>query len=642
MLREPLRPVILRSVLCFSALAAACNARPTHEVIAVTDLTPRQVEAGDRMVIHGSGFPLAADIRRVTVRLTGSLARPGLAPCPRAVTVSLADPTDPGSVTDPITGITREPLYAAADTHALRVEGGDRIEFTVTDDVLRALTTCPGEHASAPAPHATVSLLGPHAGVFVEVETVLGTTLSSGRPLRGPRVDVLTPWGRTLDAQRAAQAEAERALAFMGLTLGSSHPPDGGLQVDRVAPGSPADEAGLADGDVIERIDGASLLGVSDFRPAPGAELATLAVRRGVTVEERAVHVAALTRSVPVDVVATAVALLVGLAVVAFGMSPQRGVLHWAIARFAPLRRASPATFEGTRAQRLVARVRASVTGDAEATALAFAALATMALALPFGPSLFALDVDLTRAHLAALAAALVVAALSTRATMAVPTAAGVLRALARRLATELPALTGVAAAALFAGELRAASVTSAQGGAPWGWNLFHDPAMLALGSAHLASLAMFAPEARAASPRWLRAAAWALLVTRAGVASVLLLGGARVPGVEFAAQESAVGYQMLGALVLLAKTWALVAVARAVAPRVAAAHATVVTALSLRYLTPLAVMGATVVAVCEPLAREAPASAWELAALVLSMATFGACAAGLGVLAPRVVVGRS
>jgi NADH-quinone oxidoreductase subunit H len=623
------------TLLALAAIGLGCETQPTHEVISLTDLTPRQVEVGDRVIVQGSGFPLAADIRRVSLRLSGVLSRPGLPQCPRPVTLNLSDPAETGSVIDPITGVEHESIYAAASIHTLRVEGGNRIEFTVTEEVLKALTTCPGERAHAVAPHATVALAGPRAGVSIEVETMQGTTLASGRALRGPRIDVLSPWGRTLDSERTARIEAERALAFMGLRLAAVHPPEGGLQIERVAPGSPGDEAGLVDGDVVERLDGATLLGVSDFRPSPGVELAVISVRRGDAVEDRPVHVGALTRGVPLDVVATAVTLLAALAVVAFGMSPRRGLLGWASARFAPTFATHPRSAATSRWTRFTEALRGRLMGDPERTALTFAAVATTSLAVPFGQAIFALDPDVSLAHLVNLLAAVTLSALTARAVSPKPTMALTARAVGRRLLMELPALCAVVATVLLSGELRVVGVMTAQGGAPWAWNLFRNPALLALGVAHLGSLMMFAPEARASSSRVLRGASWALVVARAALASVLLLGGARVPGVELSSQETAVGFQMLGALLLMAKTWGLVAGARTLIPRVGAAHPTLLTTVSLRYLVPLGVIGVTLVAAWEPIARALPPSAWELAVLVSSLATFAACATGVGVMLP-------
>lgn len=635
MFRDAFRRAAPRTLLALSALVSACETQPTHEVISLNDLTPRQVEVGDRIVVQGSGFPLAADIRRVSLRLSGVLSRPGLPQCPRPVSLTISDPAETGSVIDPITGVEHESLYAAASIHTLRVEGGNRIEFTVTEEVLRALTTCPGERSRVVAPHSTVALTGPRAGVSIEVETMQGTTLASARALRGPRVDVLSPWGRTLDAERTARAEADRALSFMGLRLAAVHPAEGGLQIEHVTPGSPGDEAGLVDGDIVERLDGATLLGVSDFRPSPGAELAVISVRRGDAVEDRPVHVGALTRGVPLDVVATAVALLAALAVVAFGMSPRRGLLGWAASRFAPTVGSLPRSSAPSRIKRFSEGLREVFAGDMERSTLTFAAVATTALVVPFGQAIFALDPDVSLAHLTNLLATVALSALTARAASPNPTIALTARAVGRRLLMELPALCAVVATVLLSGELRVVGVMTSQSGAPWGWNLFRNPALLALGVAHLGSLMMFAPEARAQSSRGLRAATWALLVARSALASVLLLGGARVPGVELSSQESAVGFQMLGALLLMAKTWGLVALARALAPRVGAAHPTLLTTVALRYLAPLGVIGVTLVASWEPLSRAVPPSAWELAVMVSSLATFAACATGVGVLLP-------
>ena len=116
-------------------LLAACETQPTHEVLAVSDISPRQIEVGDRVIVQGTGFPQASDIRRVTLRLGGSLARPGARPCGRSVSLTLTDPPLDQRVIDPATGLEREPTYAAAQMHTLRIEAGSRLEFTVTDAI---------------------------------------------------------------------------------------------------------------------------------------------------------------------------------------------------------------------------------------------------------------------------------------------------------------------------------------------------------------------------------------------------------------------------------------------------------------------------------------------------------------------------
>ncbi len=634
MARTNLQRALSLGLLCVGAALSGCETQPTHEVIALQDLSPRQVEVGDRVVIHGSGFPLAGDIRRLTVRLSGTLSRPGLAACARPVSLTLSDPQTTGSSADPITGVEREAVYAAASLHTLRVEGGSRIEFTVTDEILRALSTCPGERAPA-ASHATVSLTGPHAGVSVEVETLQGARLASAHALRGPRIDLLAPWNRTLDGERMARAEAERTLGFLGIHLAAAHPNEGGLRVERVAQGSPADEAGILDGDVLERIDGTTLLGVGDLRPAPGSDTALLSVRRGDAVEDRPVRVTALTRGAPDDAVATTVLLLVGLAFVTFGMGSQRGLLAWTAARLADRHGAGVlSNWRGWRG--MLADLGARMRDDRELAVLAGAAVSTTALAAPFGQSLCAADPDVAVWHAASAVGAVALSAAVAHGSASHGALGAGLRAAGRRAVWELPAMAAVGAAVALAGDLGARGVMASQGGAPWAWNLFRNPAMLVMGAAHLASLALLSPEAREAPTRSMRASAWTLLAARAALVSVTLLGGARVPGVELATQESAVGFQMLGAALMLAKAWAVVALLRWAAPRVAAVHPTVRTTLALRYLGPLSVIGAVLVVAGDAVARVLSPAHGELAVTVLSLATFGAVTLGAGVTAAR------
>lgn len=621
-------PPAIRRALALAAAAAlgACETQPTHEVLSVVDIAPRQMEVGDRVVIRGSGFPQPGDIRRVAVTLTGTLARPGLAPCARPVSVTLTDPPEGERTYDPASGTERDAVYATSTMHLLRVHGGADIEFTLTEELLRALTTCAGERPPARAPHATVGLVGPRAGVSVRVETMQGTTLSSSQSLRGPRLDLLTPWGREVVEGREARAGADRALTAVGIRLAETQPSEGGLQIERVTPGSPADEAGLGDGDVMEAIDGVTLLGVTDFRPAAGGDLAVVSVRRGDAVEDRALRVAAITRAASHDVVATAVLLLVALAVVAFGMSPTRGLLGWLAQRLLPVR--APAAGRGWREglRSAWARTAAAVAGDA---GFASAAVASTALAVPFAEFLFDANVDLGAAHIVGVLASLTVAALSARAEMNHPTLAATLRGAARRAAFELPAAGAVVAAVFLSGSIDAQGVSAAQGGAPWDWYLFRGPALFALGAAHLAALVPLAVDVRAATHRALRGAAWATLLARSSYAATLLCGAMRLPGLTLGEQGASVALQMLGAVAFLAKLWGLAGVARYVAPGAAAAHPALRTTLALRHLAPLAVIAAVLTLVGDAFAREAPVGPRELTVTIASLATFAVVVTG-------------
>ncbi|MDB4929377.1 MAG: NADH-ubiquinone oxidoreductase chain, partial [Myxococcaceae bacterium] len=364
---RPLRTLVLPLL----AALAGCETQPTHEVLTLTELTPRQVEPGDRLTLHTTGLPPAADIRRVRVRLAAQLARPGLARCESAVAATLVDPPEGTTVTDAVTGQPREAAYGEVPSHSVRIEGASRIEFAIDDALVRSLTRCAGESAADPqAAHATLSFLGDRAGVTVQVETLQGTVLSSARPLRGPIVDLHLSQGRGLDVTRSALARAEHALAGVGLHLAPTLPPEGGLQVERVDPGSASDEAGVADGDVLLRLDGVNLAAVDDFRPSPGRDLAVLTVRRGDAVEDRALRVGHLDPRVSWDVVLAAVMVLLA------------GALLWSAgSRVPPVVRRLARAFGMLRDGRPEAPVTAP--WSAARHRLGWMALGTTALAVP-------------------------------------------------------------------------------------------------------------------------------------------------------------------------------------------------------------------------------------------------------------------
>jgi NADH-quinone oxidoreductase subunit H len=612
----------LLKLACVTAvLAAACETQPIHEVLTLTDLSPRQVEVGDRIVVNGSGFPLAADIRRITLKFAGSLARPGMARCERPVSLTLNDPSEGGSIVDPITGVEHEALYAAASMHTLRVEGGNRIEFTVTEAVMRTLTRCPGE-GDIEVPHATLSLVGPRAGVTVEVETVQGTTLSSSRPLRGPRLDVLTPWGRTVERERSSRADAERALADMGLRLAAVHPTEGGLQVERVAPGTPAAEAGLVDGDIVERVDGSTLLGISDFRPSPGGAMNVLSIRRGEVVEDRAMSAPELTRRAPTDVIATAILALVALLVAAFGLSPKLGLAGWAATRIGPV--PAPKARDRSDFKTRLRTLGSQLEKDGELAVLAFAAVVSTVLIAPFGQAVFAADPDVVQTHIVTVVAALALAVASAW-KRGLRWRDGV-RSVAAALSYELGALCAVAGVVVIAGDFSTQGVIVAQGALPWQWNLFRNPLLLLLGVVYASSLLPMAAAARGSTSRGLRFATWGVVILRAMLVATLFLGGTRVPGMTLSDQLTSVSFQMAGAFLFMVRAWTLLALSRTLSARWHALHSSMIAALALRHSLPIAVIALTCVLVAEPYVHFIPASAWELTTIVSSLTTFCGC----------------
>lgn len=550
------------AVLGLVALGLGCETQPTHEVLSLHDLSPRQLETGDRLVVHAAGLPATQDIRHIALRIVGDLARPGARPCARPVAFTLHDPPIEARYIDPATGETRAPTYADSPVHTVRVEGGTRLEFVLSPAIMQSLTRCADEGEREPAPaHASLALQGLRAGLSVRIETTQGAVLSAARALRGPVLELL-PSGAALSTELRARTEADRALETLGLRLAAAHPAEGGLQVERVTPGSAADEAGVLDGDVLVRLDGVTLLGPVDFRPAPGRELSRLLLRRGDALDEHALPIATLRPTAPADLVATGILLLVTLTALwlSRGLPP---ALRWldALSGRTPAdpglhhRALHPATLRGQTLTQTLRSLRARATLPVQ-LALA-AAMATLAASVPLGPLGIGLNPDLARLHGLTTLGGLALAFHHARRTRGAWRAA--LVALARRALDECFSLLGLVAAICLAGSLHAHDLADAQGGAPWRWIALQGPwtAFLAL---TVVAAAVRATEPGVTLDLRAHAANVVWMFARGLVFAVVFLGAWRLPGWSAAAQEASPGAAMLGALLLVAKAWAFVA----------------------------------------------------------------------------------
>jgi len=594
----PLRPSVVAPgafLALVAALSGGCETQPTHEVLSLQDVSPRQVEAGDRIVVQGAGLPAAQDIRRIEVRVVGGLARPGVAPCARPVALTVSDPPADATLVDPLTGESRAPTYAESAVHTVRVEGGSRLEFVMSAAMLQALSRCREDNARDDTPaHATLSLQGPRAGLSVRIETTQGAVLSAPRALRGPVLELL-PGRLALSTELRARADADRALEALGFRLAAAHPAEGGLQVERVTPGSAADEAGVLDGDVLVRLDGVTLLGPIDFRPAAEREVSSLLLRRGDALDEHPIRVATLRPTAPADLVATGILLLVALA----AMWLARGLP--ASLRWLSLLGSRPPTDAGfTHHARDLAdlrrapwRQKVAIAGAALRGAMtlprqlaATAAVATLAAAVPLGPMMLGRNPDLAVWHgLTVLGAGMLAFAVARRTRSAWRDA---LVALGRRALDESFGVIALIAAVALAGSLHAHDLADAQGGTPWRWIALQGP-----WTAFLA-LTVLAAAVRATEPETpldlrTQGLAMAWVFARGLVFSVVFLGAWRVPGWSAAAQEASSGAAMLGAVLLVAKAWGFVAAVYVLRDRSARMTAPRWTRLALRTLLPSA-----------------------------------------------------
>ncbi|MEZ4391548.1 MAG: PDZ domain-containing protein [Polyangiales bacterium] len=627
--------------LCALLALAACETQPTHEVLALTDLSPRVVEAGEKLVFHASGLPLPEDIRRITLRIAGTLARPGREACARPVSLTLVDPPEDaaqGAYLRDSGGRS----YSDGAGHLLRIEGGSRLEVFLEPEHLRALSRCPGDRADDDVRHATLSLNGPSGGASLRVETQQGTVLASARALRGPTLDLLPAGARSLSGELAARGEAERVLASLGVRLAAAHPTEGGLQIDAVAPGSNAERAGLTDGDVLVRLDGVTLLSLGDFRPPHGADRAVLAIRRGESVDDHPIQLTGVTRGVPTDLVATGVILWVALGLLAVARRGTPAPVRWLLSGG----RASP---EGLPARDLVSTWRDALREGAlpmlsgargrEDAVLIAAALISLALAVPFGQIAFSRDPDVLMGHLS-----LAIVSLSFPSVLAWRSAGAgrareALAALGRRVGPELLAGLALVGLLLPAGALHAQGVVSAQGAAPWAWNALRDPSRLLLAAVYLSPLLFSAEDAADSVVE--RAARWTVNVLRAALAAAVLFGGWSVPGVAHLEQAASVSLQMLGVLILLLKCWALVAALRAVTPSLARFHAAQRARFTARVALPWTLAALAVQTAASLAAPRVPWMVANVVGRVFAGATAGLVAILLAARVARIVLAR-
>ena len=198
-----LLPVILAIACCWLLCGAGgCLREASPQLVRVSDIAPREVEPGDRVAIVGDGFPSGREAR-VTFR--GTLHRPGEKPERAAEIV----------VSGVVAGPEQVEVAFTETTQAMFCRAGDRASHTTFEGDLEVAF-------AAATPGAA-----PVAGVLRHV-------VFDVRPSAAPG-----------DAEQ--QREGAKLLAWVGLeaTAGPS-----GLAVTSVEPGSRAEAAGFAPGDL--------------------------------------------------------------------------------------------------------------------------------------------------------------------------------------------------------------------------------------------------------------------------------------------------------------------------------------------------------------------------------------------------------
>jgi hypothetical protein len=537
----------------------ACDSDGLPPLVEVSEVSPREVEVGDRLELRGAGFPQGRPAR-ITFR--GTLYRPGRAP------------------------VTRASVEAEGV-----VVGADRIEVIVGEPLEERLCGH-GDHAV-------------HTTLVGDVEVAFASSAVGAPPLvgvmRGLQLDV-TPSSVRARVVEARAQEGARVLAFLGVKPGPASPR--GLPVDAVEPGSVAERAGVQAGDLLSAVDGVHVREVSDVAPS-SARTAEFTLRHADAQTEE-------TKVVPMtgyagDRIPTeyrAALLLVGLALAALLLLVLPAPT---LASALELRVARRLRVAGARAILVALFGRGP---RALGSALASVLVATFAL----GPQVVAAEVDgavLLVAALALLLASRVAASPGARASA---------RAAAEVGSAGLVLVLALAGAVIHGGALHLTEIVRAQGGAPWEFGALRQPVGCVLSFAYLGGLLLLVrrredvarlaearvddaevvtlPRAPASTATLAREPSGRLL-ERLGllVASALgvavFFGGWQIPG-DVEARSTLL--QAAGAVLFVGKTWALAAALLGAASIASPWTAREARAFLLRRLLPALLLGAGLV----------------------------------------------
>jgi len=533
---RPLTPVVLlAAIVWLSAGAGSCSQMPMAELIEVREVSPSDVELGDRISIVGEGFP-AGRPARVTFR--GDLRRPGERPVHRAEVVVQGTVVGPEQLEVPF-GEAAQALFCG---------GGDRATHTTFEGEVEVAFAA----ASPGAP--------PVAGTLRQV--VLDV-----RPGASPR-------------NAEADGQGQRLAVFAGLELGGSARRGIGLPVEGVVAGSRAEAAGIAAGDVIATFDGLRVDSLGDLAPAPGEREAIVGIRRvdSAGVNPHALAVEGLQRPAAAELLASSLLLVGALAIVLLFGAPMRPSVATSLQRFIGRVRARVAAVRAARSgasavswdstvRGLAAIAVRDVLPPAGAPGVIDVAACALLAAMPFGQYLVAARLDV------GLLFGVAATALALAAFTAAGSVWGGVRAAAHVFWQHVPGAIAIGSVVLTTGSLRVQEIEHAQGGWPWDWLAFRSPAalvalLLLLGCALIDpsapapshGVARNLEAAVAASPGgpWLCAVGRAHRILVAGLAGALFLGGWSLPGLSPAQQEALPLLQAVGAACWLAKTAAL------------------------------------------------------------------------------------
>lgn len=504
---------------------SACREASGPALVQVSGVATPRLSAGDFLELRGTSFP---EGRRASITLRGELNRAGE---PRQRNFELE-----------LSGESVSP-------HAVTVE--------VTRQVERAF-------AGSAAPV--------HATFHGSVEVSFSPRLSGTAPVTGQLADVtldFIPAEAEPDEVARRRAEGKRFAEFAGTLLVDR---GGALVVDGVMPKSRAERAGVIVGDRLVELAGVRLLDLADLVPPPRARSAELMIERAGSGERGRIvldvdgfrPLSARDFGPMLGVIGAAVAFFL---LCASPLGRALSFVEWRLVELVREQRAE--LVAGRRPLRRMARsMRPSLPATlAESVAIVGASAVIPAVSL--GRGLVAREIDLPIA-VAAVFVSLAVASLLFGAPGDRAFSARLRRVLLV-LARSVPVAAALGVVVLRVESFGPDDLTLAQGPLPWHWLAFRGPLELAVVLA--AMTAMVPDPARGRAPSEAleqraalgarasvtRLVAHSELIVVSGVLAVAFLGGARVTAAPLLSLTF--GVALLGAVVLLLKTWAIAGV---------------------------------------------------------------------------------
>ena len=558
-----MRSALLLVLLAFATLGlVACERDGVPPLVEVSEVSPREIEVGDRMELRGAGFPQG---RTARVTFRGTLLRPG-----------------------------REPMHGASIEADGVVASADRIEVVVSEP-LEDRFCGHGDKAA-------------HTTMTGDVEVAFASSAPGAPPLvgvmHGMTLDI-TPSSVRASVVESRAVEGAHVLSFLGVTPGVATPR--GLPIEKLLPGSPGDQAGFQPGDLISAVDGVHVREASDVTPA-SARSAQITLRHGDSGSEETKTVAMIGYAgerIPLEygpallVVGLALAMLVLLVIPA----P-------AVASALELRLARRLRVAGLKSTALALFGRGP---RAVGSALASVLIGTFAL----GPHVIGAELD---------GAVLLVAAIALFLAARVASAGGVKASARAAFDVVLPGLVltaSVAGSVVHGGALHLAELVRAQGGAPWEWSALRQPVASALAFSYFGALLVMLrtrDEVRLLSDARiddgdsvLPASARAMplaeknerllerlgLIVASGLGVAVFFGGWQLPG---GVEARSTVLQVAAALVFVLKTWAFVAALLGAATVATPWSAAEARRFMLRRLVPGLASGAVLLAVSRKL----------------------------------------